>query len=479
MNYSDTARVKAVLKSCGFSYVEKIEDADIVIFDTCSVRQKSEDKITWKLKEISKFKKIWITGCMAQHNFKHSSITNKLHKKKTNTLMQKWNFQWTIKTKEPEIIWITNDEINNLNKTHKNIENKELLFVNNAFNPFFYNLQKTYSNLELVFRIDDLWFLPKILKKLWYSVQETINTNEYSEIIPDFISNNTCSLTAYIPISTWCNQFCSFCIVPYARWLEKHRPVIEIVSEAEKHIQNWAKEIYLLGQIVNKHPEFTTIIKEILKIKWLKRLRYTSPYPTYYTDELFQLHQNEKKLCPHIHIPLQSWSNSILKKMFRGYTSEQFKTFIDKIRNLKREISITTDIIVWFPDETEQNFTETIELVKYCNFSMIYIGIYSPRPWTYASRKMEDNIPYQTKHNRRTQLNSLLQKLSTEQNQKEIWKTKYILIQKKTKDWFEWYTNNQKTVIITKNTEIQTNSFQKVKIIDWKSLKLFWEIIKK
>ena len=136
----------------------------------------------------------------------------------------------------------------------------------------------------------------------------------------------------------------------------------------------------MLGQIVNKHPEFVKIVKEILKLKGLKRLRYTSPYPTYYSKELLALHEKEEKLCPHIHMPLQSGSDSILKKMFRGYTVKQAKDRIDNIRKLKRDISITTDIIVGFPGETEADFKKTLSLVKYGKFDMIYIGIYSQRP---------------------------------------------------------------------------------------------------
>jgi len=491
MNYSDTAKIKAIMRTCWFVYTESIEESDIVIFDTCSVKQKSEDKITGKLKEIPKNKKIRITGCMIQHNFRNASINNKLSNKKINWLMKKWNFQWTITTEKPEIIWLNNQEIKNLSKTHNKYIKKEnitqkLLFVNNAFNPFFYNLKKTYNNLELVFRIDDVGFLPTIIKKLWYKISWNIKiTNEYAQIIPNFISDNTWSLTAYIPISTWCNQFCSFCIVPYARGLEKHHPVSQIIKEVKTNLQNWAKEIYLLGQIVNKHPKFTEIIKKVLKLDWLERLRYTSPYPTHYNDELFQLHQNETKLCPHIHIPVQSGSNKILKKMFRGYTVEEFKKFIDKIRKLDRQISITTDIIVWFPDETEEDFQQSLELVEYSQFDMIYIWIYSPRPGTYANQKLQDTIPYEIKHKRRNILNNLLTKISIKNNKSEIWKTKKILIKSKNSEWFEWYTDNQKAILIKtnknktkqdkKNKEIKTNSFQNIKITESKGFKLYWE----
>ena len=209
--------------------------------------------------------------------------------------------------------------------------------------------------------------------------------------------------------------------MPYARGMEKHLPMKQIVEEVRYHIQNGIQEITLLGQIVNKHPDFVAIVEAILALPGdLKRLRYTSPYPTYYSDELLALHESEPRLCPHIHMPLQSGSTTVLKKMFRGYDREQFMEFVDKIRALKRPISITTDIIVGFCDETEEDFQETLSLTEYLRPDMIYIGIYSTRPGTYAARKYEDNIDKKTKHDRRDRLNELLKKISLENNQKEI-----------------------------------------------------------
>ncbi|HBB03714.1 TPA: hypothetical protein DCZ39_02290 [Patescibacteria group bacterium] len=182
--------------------------------------------------------------------------------------------------------------------------------------------------------------------------------------------------------------------------------------------------------MVNKHPEFVTIIKEILKLKGLKRLRYTSPYPTYYTKELLTLHEKEPKLCPHIHIPLQSGSDAILKKMFRGYTVEQAKKFISDIKKLKRDISITTDIIVGFPDETEEDFQQTLDLIKYGKFDMIYIGIYSSRPGTLAAKNYPDTISRKVKRDRRDTLNKILIETSRQNNEKEIGSTREMLINK-------------------------------------------------
>ncbi len=477
MNYSDAARIKAVLINCGFEHVKTIKEADIVIFDTCSIKQKSEDKITGRLKEIPKDKKIRITGCMVAHNLRNSKISNETKDKAIPGLMKKGNFIGNIKTKHPQIFWLKNSEIEEELKKHKEDSNN-IVYINHAFNPVFHNLTIKFKNLELFMRIDDIGFMQIILKKLWYKINEnTISKeaiNEYSKIIPQY---NTTS--AYIPISTGCNQFCSFCIVPYARGLEKHFPIEQIIQEAKIHLGKWVQEITLIGQIVNKHPEFTTIIKELLKLKGLKRLRYTSPYPTYYSDELFKLHELEEKLCPHIHIPVQSGSNTVLKKMFRGYTVEEFKTFIDHIHALKRPISITTDIIVGFPWETEDDFKKTLDLVKYSKFNMIYIGIYSQRPGTYAHQKYPDDIPYKVKHQRRDQLNNLLSQISLENNHKEIWKIHEILINKVENNIIEGYTNSMKSTLIKtpSSHNIWVGEYHKVKITDIKSLKLFAEII--
>lgn len=457
MNYADSARIKAVLTNCWFSYTENSKEADIIIFDTCSIKQKSEDKITGKLKTIRPNQKVRITWCMIQHNMRSWKL------KAESWKLNVWNFMGIVKTKTPKVIWFTADEVNLMKTTEKS---SEIIGVNNIFNPVFHSLTQKRKNIELMRRIDDTWFLPLMLKKLWYDIsydQELIN--EYEKILPEHISTsmNVHQTTAYIPISTWCNQFCAYCIVPYARGLEKYFPVEQIVNEAKVHLQNWAQEIVLLGQIVNKHPDFVTIVQEILKLKGLKRLRYTSPYPTYYSKELLALHEKEEKLCPHIHMPLQSGSNSVLKKMFRGYTVEQAKTCIDTIKNLKRNISITTDIIVGFCDETEEDFQQTLDLVTYGNFDMVYIGIYSSRPGTLAAKNYTDNISRTVKRDRRNRLNDLLKDISRKNNEKEIWNIKEILINKISKWIIEWYTDTMKQVIIEPKAKSQKPKAQKNK----------------
>lgn len=475
MNYSDAARIKAILINSWHNFVTSISEADVVIIDTCSVRQKSEDKVTGKLKEIPADKKIRITWCMIQHNMKNSKISKALSgKKSTHTT---WNFVGNVTTQKPTFVGRTNEDIKKLwpiayLQKQKNATLKNFVYVNHAFNPMYFNFIQKHPNIELFFRIDDTWFLPLMMEHLWYEVNPDVEIiNEYTWIIPH--SNNQIfkenTKTAYVPISTGCSQFCAYCIVPYARGLEKNLDIEKIITETKHHLSNGVEEIVLLGQIVNKHPQFVDLCKQILTLPWLKWLRYTSPYPTYYSKELLDLHEQEPKMSPHIHMPLQSWSTAQLKKMFRGYTAEEFKTFIDNIRSLKREISITTDIIVWFCDESEEDFQKSMELAKYGEFDQIYIGIYSPRPGTIAYKKYEDNIPKETKKQRWALLNDLQIQNSITNNLKEHGKEREIIINKITDTEIWWYTDNMKNVIIKKRS-IGSQ-------VDLESIRL-WEFLK-
>ncbi|HKL44432.1 MAG TPA: MiaB/RimO family radical SAM methylthiotransferase, partial [Candidatus Absconditabacterales bacterium] len=475
----------------------KQENAKIIILVTCSVRQKSEDKITGLLRDIKKEQKIWITGCMIQHNIRNNKLTNK----KLPQNLRIGNFGGIINSDNYQVLGVTTEEINNglphlqngdrrIQKTNSLLppskNDLSIIPINNAFNPQFYNLKKTFSNLELFRRIDDTGFLPKILEKLGYKINYNKDLiNEYEKIIPENENtsmNKNHKKTAYVPISTGCNQFCSYCIVPYARGLERNFEVRKIIEECKTHLKNGAEEIVLLGQIVNKHPKFVEIIKKVLELDGLKRLRYTSPYPTYYSDELLKLHETEEKLCPHIHIPFQSGSNKILKSMNRGYNSKQTFEFIDKIKNLNRDISITTDIIVGFPNETKEDFQKTLDLVEYGKFDMIYIGIYSPRPGTYADKNIPDNIPYKTKQKRREKLNELLNRLSTQNNENEVGNNRVVLINNfLTKDInnnykYEGYTDNMKQIIVSSEKELREGDLINVKITKGAVFKLYGKV---
>jgi tRNA-2-methylthio-N6-dimethylallyladenosine synthase len=343
-------------------------------------------------------------------------------------------------------------------------------------------MQGTFPNVELFFRIDDVGFLPYVMRELGYQVDPDVDVvNEYTGIIPHdanmlFREN---AKTAYVPISTGCSQFCAYCIVPYARGLEKNRPVDEIMQEVRSQVANGAEEIFLLGQIVNKHPEFYQILKATCETPGVKRVRYTSPYPTYYTPEILAMHEQQENLCPHIHMPLQSGADNVLKKMFRGYTRAQYEGFVDSIRALERPISITTDIIVGFSDETEADFVESLELTEYSRFDMIYIGIYSPRPGTYGARKYEDNVPMEIKKERRQRLNTLLTTISHANNQQEIGTTREIMIRQRQDDALIGYSDNMKNVIVEgydRSLDVTAGQFLSTKVLRAEALKLFADV---
>jgi len=457
MNYSDSARIKAVLHNCGWEYVQDKADADVVILDTCSVRQKSEDKVRWQLKELRETQSIWLTWCMIQHN---------LNLKKTRTTKSKkyrqGNFVPNAITSTPTIVGLTDVEEDKKLKdivrdfvTWANDETNNLLYINHAFDPLYKHMHTEFPNVELFFRINDVWMLPYIIKELGYEGIREADievVNEYQSIIPhnanQIFSENT--KTAYVPISSGCSQFCAYCIVPYARGLEKNRPVDEILAEVKVHLSQWVQEIVLLGQIVNKHPEFYEILKQVSALPGVVWLRYTSPYPTFYDSNIFALHNDMHNICPHIHMPLQSWSTPVLKKMFRGYTADQYKQFVDDIRALNRPISLTSDIIVWFTDETEEDFQASMQMAEYARFDMIYIGIYSPRPGTYGARKYEDTIPQKVKKERHAQLNELLIGISQENNLADIGTTRQVMVREVQDDLIIWYSDHFKTVAIQK-----------------------------
>lgn len=484
MNYSDSARIKAVLKNCWWTHVDNFKQADVVIFDTCSVRQKSEDKVWWKLTEIRPEQKVWLTGCMIWHN---------LNRKKTWTTKSKkmtmGNFVDSVKTSEPMIVWFDPlDDDKDLQKvvkeyqTTKKKEPEDILYVNHAFNPLFKKMREKFKNVELFFRINDLGFLPYAAKKLWYEVDPHVDiVNEYTWIVPHnanmLFKENT--KTAYVPISTGCSQFCAYCIVPYARGLEKNRPVDEIMTEVKTHVDEWAQEIVLLGQIVNKHPDFYEILKKTSETKGVKRVRYTSPYPTYYSEDIRKLHEDKENICPHVHMPLQSWSDAVLKKMFRGYSVDEYRRFVDEIRGINRDMSITSDIIVGFCDETEEDFKESLALTEYSQFDMVYIGIYSPRPGTYGERKYEDNIPMKVKKERRSRLNDLLTGISSKNNDLEVWNTRTMMVKWKS-DWkVTGYTDNMKNIVVDVDTTdaYTIGMFSQAKITKGKPFTVYGEAV--
>ncbi len=310
-NYADSERIARKLESNGHKKTDKIEKADLIVLNACSVRQSAMDRVYAKINRF-KNKKIILAGCV----------------------------------------------------------------------------------------------LPADKNKLKNKVSEIWHPDEYFEHRPIYSDKKS----AFVPIMTGCNNFCSYCAVPYTRGREKSRPAKEIIEEIKNLIRKNYKEIWLLGQNVNSYsPNFAQLLKTINDLPGNFKIRFLTSHPKDMSDELIKTIAKCEKVSKEIHLPLQSSDNTILKKMNRKYTIGHYKNLIKKIRKYISNAKISTDIIVGFPGETKKQFENTVKAVKKIGFSKAYIACYSPRPGT-ASAKLNDNIPRQEKKRRREILDKLINK---------------------------------------------------------------------
>jgi tRNA-2-methylthio-N6-dimethylallyladenosine synthase len=439
MNYSDSERIDAVLQNLGMQKVEDMDKADFILFNTCSVKQKAEDKVTGQMRKITELRRerpdliAGITGCMVR---------------KTST---------------------------------KNSEEKDKLI-------------KNLSEIDMVFRIEDLPKLPNLIKDLWPSTEIpdllTGNLENYFNINPVY-SNKT---QAFVPIGTGCDNFCTYCIVPYSRHREKSRPIPQILAECEKLVDNGCLEITLLGQNVNSYGisdydkktdlfnkwsnPFVELLTQIDKLKerGLKRLRFTSNHPKDLSDILIKTMAELDTLMPYIHLPVQSGNDEVLKRMNRNYSSEWYKELINKLRTAIPDIAITTDIIVGFCGETEVQFQDTIQLYKDVKWDMCYLSKYSDRIGTFASSNIPDDVPEEVKTDRWHRLNAVLKQTAFDQNQKFKGRTVKVLVEKCRKGICEGRSEHFKTVQFNSREEL-TGKIVEVKVLNAREWLLEGELI--
>ncbi len=251
--------------------------------------------------------------------------------------------------------------------------------------------------------------------------------DSYLEIGPNY-SNN---FSALVPIMTGCNNFCSYCVVPYTRGRETSRPAEDIVKEVKSLVRKNYKEIWLLGQNVNAYKDegktFPDLLKMVNDIKGNFWIRFTSPHPKDFSKELIKIMANSEKVTEYLNLPVQSGDNNILKKMNRPYTREQYKNLVKEIRKQIPDIALSTDIIVGFPGETEEQFNNTAELFKKIEYDMAYIAKYSARSGTAAS-KLEDNVSPEEKDRREKILTEILKSCALKKNKKQIGQTENVLV---------------------------------------------------
>jgi len=266
--------------------------------------------------------------------------------------------------------------------------------------------------------------------------------------------------SVFVPIIQGCDNYCSYCIVPYRRGRERSRPIPEILCEVRELTSRGAREIILLGQNVDSYghdlpgkPELANLLAELNNIDGLARIRFLTNHPKDMSPRLLEALASLDKVCEQINIPVQSGSNDILKLMRRGYTVEQYRQLIGRIRSLIPEIALSTDVIVGFPSESENQFQQTVKLLSELKFDTVHVAVYSSRPETAAARELEDNVPPPEKKRRLDEVERLQGKIATEINAHLLNKTAEILVEREKKGKWEGRTRTGKLVFFSDNND--------------------------
>jgi len=419
MNVHDSEEIKAILENIGFCEIDNMENADLVILNTCAVRENAHDKVFGFLGRCKHLKKerpdliVCLCGCMAQEVSVVEEIMNK----------------------------------------HKYI--------------------------DLVFGTHNIDELPKLLleKTNKLNIQVYSKEGEVKEV-GDLYKRDS-KYSAWVNIMYGCDKFCTYCIVPYTRGKQRSRKSKDILDEIIRLKEQGYKEVTLLGQNVNAYGkdieneiEFSELLKSVAEIG-IERIRFVTSHPWDFTDKMIEIISSYDNIMPYIHLPLQSGSDRILKLMGRRYTGEEYLKLFDKIKHKIKNVAITTDIIVGFPNESEEDFKETLKVVNYCKYDSAFTFIYSPRVGTPASL-IEDKIPLQEKEERLKELNSIVNKYSLENNKKLLNTNQKVLlvgISEKDENKLYGYTETMKLVNVLCDKNL-LGTIQNVKIIDAKSFSL-------
>ena len=436
LNENDSEKLCGMLEKMGYTKTEKQNDADLSLFNTCCVRENAEDKLFGKLGELKRLKEqkgiiIAIGGCMMQE--KH--ITDK------------------IKESYPFV---------------------DILFGTHTLHKFPEDLYKVIEEkrkLEDILDIDG-------------KIYEGLPIKRDSKI------------KASVTIMNGCNNFCSYCIVPYVRGRERSRQPRDIIEEVKKLAKEGYKEITLLGQNVNSYlrvereknipfeeyqgvNSFATLLRAINKIDGIERIRFISPHPKDFTDDVIEAIADCEKVCKLVHLPLQSGNTKVLKEMNRKYTKEQYLNLVEKMKNKIPNLTLSTDIIVGFPGETDEEFEDTLEVVEKVRFEQVYMFIYSRRVGT-PGDKMQNQIPEDIKHKRFDKLKALVESQIEENNKKYIGTTQKILVEGESKNnsnMLSGRTESNKVVIFEGSKEL-IDKIINIKIISQHMWYLKGEILK-
>lgn len=375
MNARDSEKLSGILEQIGYEITED-EHADFVIYNTCTVRENANLRVYGRLGAINSIKKknphmiVALCGCMMQ---------------------------------EPKVVE---------------------------------KLKKSYRFVNLIFGTHNIYKFAELLALAIQSERMVIDIwKDTDQIVEDLPSDRKFSFKSGVNIMFGCNNFCSYCIVPYVRGRERSRNPRDIIREIERLVADGVVEVMLLGQNVNSYGKtlkepvtFAGLLREIEQIDGLERIRFMTSHPKDLSDELIQVMSESKKICPHMHLPLQSGSSRILKIMNRHYTKEQYLALVDKLRKAVPDISLTTDIIVGFPGETEEDFLETLDVVRRVRYDSAFTFVYSKRTGTPAAA-MEDQVPPEVVKDRFDRLLALVQSISKETSARYTGETLPVLVE--------------------------------------------------
>ncbi len=418
MNFADSEVVAAIL-SPEYDIVDNVKDADVILVNTCSIRDNAEQRVFNRLNELTNLKnkkkhlQIGILGCMAE--------------RLKDDLFQK-------------------------------------------------------SNIDLIVGPDAYRMLPEILKSEISPIDVQLSQTEtYKEIIPFKYEGN--GVSAFVSIMRGCNNFCSYCVVPYTRGRERSREIDSILNEIQHLVNDGYKEVTLLGQNVNSYHfedyNFATLMQIVAEKFSTTRIRFATSHPKDLSDELLEVMAKYNNICKSIHLPAQSGSTAMLKRMNRKYSREDYLNRIASIKKYLPDCAISTDLIAGFCDETEEEHQATLSLMKEVGFDFAYMFKYSMREGTAAHKHMQDNIPEEIKIKRLEEIIALQQELSHISNKKDVGKSMEVLVEGPSKRNKNQYfgRNSQNKVVIFDKGNCQKGDFVMVKITACTAATLLGELL--
>ncbi|HEY0752007.1 MAG TPA: tRNA (N6-isopentenyl adenosine(37)-C2)-methylthiotransferase MiaB [Chitinophagaceae bacterium] len=430
MNFSDSEIVASILHDQGFGATRNFEEADLILLNTCSIREKAEQTVRKRLTEFKKLKQhkpstlVGVLGCMAER----------------------------LKSKF--------------------LEEERLV--------------------DIVVGPDAYRTLPQLITEAdggQKSVNVLLSREEtYADISPVRLNSN--GITAFVSIMRGCNNMCTFCVVPFTRGRERSRDVESIIKECTDLYESGYKEVTLLGQNVDSYyyvPEangkpvnFANLLEKVALIAPDLRVRFSTSHPKDITDEVLHTMAKYENICKYIHLPLQSGSTRVLQLMNRSYTREWYMAKVDRIREIMPDCGISSDIIAGFCTETEEDHQDTLNLMNYSRYDMSYMFFYSERPGTLAQRRYADDIPEDIKKRRLQEIVALQNKLSQESNRQDIGKIYTVLIEGNSKrSQYDWMGRNSqnKVIVFPKGEQYKPGDYVQVKVINSTQATLLGELV--